>query len=1218
MSKFGSNVGYVDEMYARYLEDPASVGDVWREFFADYKPGAPVPVLPRPAKVDDGRSGASTSGPATPAVARPDDGPAPEPLRGIAAKIVENMTTSLEVPTATSVRSIPVKLLEENRRVINDHQATVSGAKVSFTHLIAWGVVRALEKHPGMNVGYEDRAGVPHRRVRPKIHLGLAIDIQRNDQRVLLVPNIKDAAAHDFPSFVARYDDLVARARSNQLAVADFQDTTVTLTNPGMLGTAMSVPRLMSGQGTILGVGNIGYPAEYTGMAAEVISALGISKIMTVTSTYDHRVIQGAESGAFLKTLESLFLGADRFYERIFHELGVPHEPLLWSGDLNPQVFGGADSTEIYEKQASVVRLIRAHRVRGHLWADLDPLGYAPQPHEELELSTYGLSVWDLDRRFVAADLAGGSRGMRTLREILDTLRATYCRHIGVEFLHIPEPEPRAWLQERMERTRNQEPIDFESQKQILRKLNAAEAFERFLHTTYLGHKRFSLEGAETLIPMLDALLTDSAHAGFEQAFVGMAHRGRLNVLANVIGMSYDRIFRKFEGDLDPESVQGSGDVIYHLGFDGEHVAPDGARLRLTLASNPSHLEAVDPVVEGMTRAWQDRSGDVDRARALPILIHGDAAFAGQGVVAETLNLSQLRGYRTGGTVHIVVNNQIGFTTGPADARSSLYSSDVAKAVRAPIFHVNGDYPEDAVRVVKLALEFRRRFQRDVVVDMVCYRRWGHNETDDPSYTHPTLYAKIENHRSVRKLYTEQLLRRGDLDPETAERALEDFRERLRAVHEQVKAVRSLPVTAPDDDEDVRGSAPESATATAAAPAILDAVLDGLERLPEGFEPQPKLARQLARRRGRYADGTIDWALAEALALGSLCLEGTSVRLSGEDSGRGTFSQRHAVLHDHRTGEAYTPLAHLSSDQGSFSVYDSLLSEFAVLGFEYGFSVQWPEALVLWEAQFGDFSNGAQVIIDQFLASSEEKWGEHSGVVLLLPHGSEGQGPEHSSARLERFLQLCAAGNLQVVFPSTPAQYFHLLRRQVRQQPVRPLVVMTPKSLLRHKDCVSTAEDLGTGRFHAVLDDPRFADGRPARRVAMCSGKVYYDLLAHAREQGIDDVALVRVEQFYPFPARRLHEIARRYTGAEFVWVQEEPRNMGAWSFMAERLAPILADSGAALSYVGRPRAAAPASGSMKRHQAAQDRLVGEALAGASPAPPAASEAASTGPGGRA
>ena len=1194
MGKFGSNLGYVDEMYARFLANPESVGDVWREFFADYTPGAAVPVVPRPAKVD---APPALRAPAADEGATEDPGPPPELLRGIAARIVENMTTSLEVPTATSVRTIPVKLLEENRRVINDHQTNVAGPRISFTHMIAWAIVRALERHPEMNAGFETIDGKPHRRPRPEIHLGLAIDLQRNDQRVLLVPNMKNAAALDFPTFVARYDELVARARANRLSVDDFQGTTVTLTNPGMLGTAMSVPRLMAGQGTILGVGNIGHPAEYSGMAPDVISALGISKVMTVTSTYDHRVIQGAESGSFLNTLETLMLGAERFYERLFQELNVPHEPLLWAADVNPQALGGTGSREIYEKQASVVRLIRAYRVRGHLWADLDPLGYAPEPHDELELSTYGLSVWDLDRPFVAADLAGGS-GMRPLREILDTLRATYCRHIGVEFLHIPEPEPRAWLQTRTERTRNAEPLELETQKQILRKLNAAEAFERFLHTTYIGHKRFSLEGAETLIPALDALLSNAADAGFEQAFIGMAHRGRLNVLANVLGMSYDRIFRRFEGDLDPESVQGSGDVIYHLGFDGEHFSPSDRRIALTLASNPSHLEAVDPVVEGMARAWQDRAGDTERERALPILIHGDAAFAGQGVVAETLNLSQLLGYRTGGTIHIVVNNQIGFTTGPADARSSLYSTDVAKAVRAPIFHVNGDYPEDAVRVIKLALEFRRRFQRDVVVDMVCYRRWGHNETDDPSYTNPTLYAKIDNHRSVRKLYTEQLLRRGDLDPETAEKALEDFRERLRSVHDEVQAVERKEVTAPVDTESDRGSAGREAADTAVPVKLLESVLDGLERTPDGFEPQPKLVLQLARRRDRFGNGTIDWALGEALAFGSLCLEGTTVRLSGEDSGRGTFSQRHAVLHDRRSGDAYAPLAHLAPDQGSFTVFDSLLSEFAILGFEYGYSVAWPEALVLWEAQFGDFANGAQVIIDQFMACSEEKWNQRSRVVLLLPHGSEGQGPEHSSARLERFLQLCAGGNMQVCYPSTPAQYFHLLRRQVRQDPVRPLVVMTPKSLLRHKECVSTAEALTSGRFESVLDDPNFVDrAGDARRLVLCSGKVVFDLLAHARTAGIDDVAVVRVEQFYPFPSEAIANVVHRYRQlTDVVWVQEEPRNMGAWSFLNERLGPELAASGRTLRYVGRPRAAAPAPGSMKQHLAGQQQLVREAL----------------------
>ncbi len=1195
MSNYGFNLGYIDELYARYRDDPESVSEAWREFFADYRPVDPTRAAASTAAPSPGTAAPA---PPAPAAGRPPGQPAAdaEPLVGISARIAENMTESLRVPTATSARDIPVKLLEENRRVINLHQQSTAGPKISFTHLIAWAIVRGVERHPGMNAGFEDRDGKPHRLTRTSLNLGLAIDVERRGERLLLVPNVKDAGRLSFPELVAAYDDLVLRTRNNKLELSDFEETTITLTNPGMIGTAMSVPRLMAGQGAIIGVGSIGYPAEYAGMAPEVISELGLSKLMTVTSTYDHRVIQGAESGAFLATLGSMLQGEDRFYERIFKELTVPHEPVPWTGDQNPAVFAGAGNTEAIEKQAGVLQFIRAHRVRGHLWADLDPLGYEPLPHAELELSHYGLSVWDLDRRFIAGGL-GGTSGMLPLREIVDTVRETYCRHIGVEYMHIQDPEPRHWLQERMEGSTPATALDLEDQKEILRKLNAAEAFEKFLHSNYIGQKRFSLEGAETLIPMLDFLLRDAAEAGVEEAVIGMAHRGRLNVLGNIVGKSYRQIFEEFEGYGDPETTHGSGDVKFHLGASGSYSTGSGKQLTVRVASNPSHLEAVDPVVEGMVRARQDRLGDRERSRVLPVLIHGDAAFAGQGVVAETFNLSQLSGYRTGGTVHIVVNNQIGFTTGPRDARSSTYATDLAKMV-APIFHVNGDQPEDAVRVIRLALAYRQRFKRDVVVDVVCYRRWGHNEADDPSYTHPILYAKIKAHRSVRKLYTEQLLRRGDIDPDTAELALQDFRERLESVHEDVRQLepKQVKVELPEVSDEVQPGT-DRARRTAVEREVLERVLDGLERRPEGFRTHPKLDKQLAGRRERFEQGRIDWALAEALGFGSLVLEGRPVRLSGEDSGRGTFSQRHAVLYDYLTAAPFAPLAHLAPDQAPFYVYDSLLSEFAVLGFEYGYSVDDPEALVLWEAQFGDFVNGAQVIIDQFISSADAKWGQRSGVTLLLPHGYEGQGPDHSSARFERFLQLAAHGNIRVVYPSTPAQYFHVLRRQAVLEPREPLILLTPKSLLRHKDCVSTVEELASGEFQELIEGPD-ASADAARRLVFCSGKVYYDLLARRQEAGIDDVAIARLEQFYPYPGERIRAVLSRHSAVrDVVWVQEEPKNMGAWSFLSHRMRQDLGDD-QTLQFVGRSRSASPATGSHQRHVAEQEALVREALEG--------------------
>jgi 2-oxoglutarate decarboxylase len=1183
MDKFGQNLGYIDELYRSFLADPESVSEAWRDFFADWRATAAPKPVPPTARVE-------------PRIAVPTETPRGEPLRGIQARIAENMTASLEVPTATSARTIAVKMLEENRRIINLHQDRVAGPRISFTHLIAWAIVRAVEAHPAINASYESRDGVPHRIPHEEVNLGLAVDLQKGDDRVLLVPNIKNAGALDFPSFVAALDDLVVRSRKGQLEVADFQDTTITLTNPGMLGTALSVPRLMQGQGAIIGAGSIGYPAEYGGMAPEVISELGLSKVMTVTSTYDHRVIQGADSGGFLATLDRRLQGDDGLFERVFEELGIPHEPIRWAEDRNPRILSNSGAEEAVAKQAGVLQLIRAYRVRGHLWADLDPLGYNPEPHPELELSYYGLSVWDLDRKFICGGL-GGCSGMLTLREIVYTLQETYCRHIGIEYMHIQDREPRQWLQERSEHLDGPPPVPRDRQIRILKRLNTAEAFEAFIGTNYVGQKRFSLEGAESLVPMLDAMLSDAAADGMEELVIGMAHRGRLNVLANVVGKSYGQIFGEFEGDMDPRTIHGSGDVKYHLGASGTIDGADGRHLRISVASNPSHLEAVDPVVEGMVRALQDRIDDSERARVLPVLIHGDAAFAGQGVVAETLNLSQLMGYRTGGTVHLVIDNKIGFTTGPTSARSSKYPTDVAKMLGSPIFHVNGDHPEEAVRIIRLAFAFRQTFKRDVVVDLVCYRRWGHNEGDDPSYTHPTLYSKIQQHRSVRKLYTEQLVRRGDFDMQTAEEALEHFRKELQQVHDEVRQVRresdsTEPVACL---ESVKGAA-WNPPATAVPLETLASVMQGLERTPEGFEVHPKLARQLEQRRKRFEQDRIDWALAESLSFGSLVLAGTAVRLSGEDSGRGTFSQRHAVLYDYRTAAGYTPLDHLSEDQARFQVFDSLLSEFAVLGFEYGYSVNQTGALVLWEAQFGDFVNGAQVILDQFISSAEEKWGQTSGVTLLLPHGYEGQGPEHSSARFERFLQLAALGNLRLAYPSTPAQYFHLLRAQATDPSRKPLVVLTPKSLLRNRECVSRQAEFRAGGFESTLRDPKRPDLKSIDRLVFTSGKVYYDLDAFRSAEPFDHVAVCRIEQLYPFPVDAVSRLmSEAGPQCEVVWVQEEPRNMGGWSYVSDRIRE-MPGGRQSLRYVGRPRSSSTATGSHRHHLAEQQALVEQAF----------------------
>ena len=1216
MSQPFDNMHYIDELYRQYLADPGSVSEAWQEFFQDFRPqhaGASAPAATPPAAPAPGdpnalsKAGATASAsapaaPSAPTAAAPPAAAAAAPagppeggqrLRGIAQKIVENMETSLGVPTATTVRQVPMKLLEENRRVINQHQVAMAGPKISFTHLIAYAIVRALRTHPRMNVIFNEHDGAPYAVPKQGIHLGLAIDMEKRGERVLVVPNVKDAQLMNFPEFVAAYNDLIVRARDNRLQLDDYQGTTISITNPGMIGTAMSVPRLMDGQAAIIGVGSIGYPAEYSGMAKEMISELGLSKVMTLTSTYDHRVIQGAESGQFLETVGKLVQGHHDFFKEIFAELKVPQEPMEWSGDLNPHILGGSGNSEAIAKQAGVLSLIRAYRVRGNLWADLDPLNYTPEPNPELELSTYGLTAWDLDRRFVAGNL-GGKEGMRTLREILDTLQRTYCWHVGVEFMHIQDHESRHWVQENLERKEQTQPLPREEQIRILRSLNRAEAFESFLGTSYIGQKRFSLEGAETLIPMLDFLFSDALEAGIEDVVMGMAHRGRLNVLTHLAGKSYGQIFKEFEG-IDPESTYGSGDVKYHLGATGtyEH---EGKSLAVTLASNPSHLEAVNPVVEGMARALQDRTGDLERLQTLPVLIHGDAAFSGQGVVAETLHLSMLSGYRTGGTVHIVINNQIGFTTRPKDLRSSHYCTDVAKMVRAPIFHVNGDHPEEAVKVIRHALAYRQAFQRDVVVDLVCYRRWGHNEGDDPSYTNPQMYTQIKEHRSVRKLYTERLLRRGDLDAETAEEALAFFKEAMREVHDEVKKAADAPdfdaSPVPESSEHAR---PKSETGVPAE--RLQTVLDGLARRPDGFTPHEKLERQLARQRQRFTEDKADWAIAEALAFGTLALEGHPVRLSGEDSGRGTFSQRHAALYDQKTAEPYVPLQHLADDQADFDVFDSLLSEFAVLGFEYGYSVNHPKALVMWEAQFGDFVNGAQVIIDQFIASAEAKWGQKSSLVMLLPHGYEGQGPEHSSARLERFLGLAARRNIRVAYPSSPSQYYHLLRSQAHHPERKPLIVMTPKSLLRLPACVSPRSEFTQGSWRFVIPDET-VDPTQVRRQVLCSGKIYYELVAERDKSGVDHVAIDRLEYLYPLPVDSLKESIARYSNCDDVlWVQEESRNMGAWNFIDERMQRVLPE-GRSIRYCGRPRSASPATGSARRHHAEQTWIVQHALTG--------------------
>ena len=1196
--KFGANSWLVEEMYEQFRSDPDSVSVTWQEFFEDYKtispspapsaPVAPVAVVPAPIAATAPAAAPAAVAPAAvapvvaPAAVASSTATQPtaelgEPIRGAGVAIANNMERSLTVPTATSFRNVPAKLLEVNRSVINGYRSRTGQGKVSFTHLIGYAIVRAIaDAVPNMNNSFTAGADGKPRIVRNEhVSMGLAVDVSKADgSRTLVVPVLRDADAQDFAGFLAAYEDLIRKVKSNKLAVSDFQGATISLTNPGTIGTVQSVPRLMPGQGVIVGVGTIDYPAEFQGADQSTLGSLGVSKVVTITSTYDHRIVQGAESGMFLKRVHELLLGEHGFYDDVFTSLGVPYEAVQWHVDQNPVNREDA----MLHKQMQVATLIRVHRVRGHLIADLDPLRWK-QPHmpPELDPATYGLTIWDLDREF----LTGGVGGTEKLKlgDLLHVLRDAYCRTIGVEYMHIQDFAEQRWIQSKLEGATYE--LDKVRKRRIVERLNAAEAFEKFLATKYVGTKRFGLEGAESAIPILDQVLTMAATGGMDSAVLGMAHRGRLNVLANVIGKSYDQIFKEFEGHVDPSSVQGSGDVKYHLGATGTYAGPNGESIRLELAANPSHLETVDPIVLGTVRAIQDNIDPPGSFPSLAVLIHGDAAFAGQGIVAECLAMSDIAGYRVGGTIHLIINNQIGFTTSPQHSRSSLYCSDVAKTVQAPIFHVNGDDPEACVRVAELAFEYRQRFHKDVVIDMVCYRRFGHNEGDDPSYTQPLMYKAIAEHRSVRKLYVEALVKRGELSVEEAEGALADFHTKLQSALDETRSHAPDPVKAAKPPKPV-GVRPH--TETGVDRAALDAIFNHFTEYPEGFTPHPKLARQFETRSKMYHEqGEMEWSTAELLAMGSLVAEGTPVRLAGEDSRRGTFSQRHAALIDFENEQPWVPIATLPGKAANFWVYDSLLSEYAAVGFEYGYAHENHEALVLWEAQFGDFVNGAQIIIDQYLVAAEDKWGQQNGLVLLLPHGFEGQGPEHSSARIERFLTLCADDNIQVCNATTAAQYFHLLRRQVRREFRKPLVLFTPKAPLRMKESRSRIEDLTTGSFQEVLDDPFVADPNAVTRVVFCSGKVAWDAM-NERTKRNAPVAVVRVEQLYPFPGDQMRAVLQRYPNAkQLVWLQEEPDNMGPWRFVEARFWRVK-EQGYDLRSVCRIGSGSPATGSKAIH----------------------------------
>jgi multifunctional 2-oxoglutarate metabolism enzyme len=1237
---FGANASYVEGLLSRFRSNPELVDESWRAYFTELLGDGEGPAASQDlgtptvaARAEDARSAdnghasavttnVQTAAAKAPAPTTPTTASVPEikqvppvpaeeieaiPIRGAARKIVENMEASLSVPTATSQRRIPVKLLDENRRIINKHLQENDRGKASYTHLIAWALLRALDEFPQLNDGYSVVDEGPVRLRQPNINLGIAIDMTKKDgTRTLLVPNIKNANRLRFSEFLQAYDDVIRRAREGKLQIADFQGTTISLTNPGTIGTVSSTPRLMAGQSVIIATGAIEYPAEYQAMAPEALSQLGISKAITISSTYDHRIIQGAESGAFLARVHELIIGKSRFYDDAFVDLGIAHVPFRWNIDQNRTLVPGDQVRDQAAKEAGVIELINSYRVRGHLIADTDPLHAMPVLyHSELDIETYGLTIWDLDREFITGGLAGTK--IATLRQILDILQRAYCGKVGIEYRHIQSKDEKLWIREQIRRQFvSPEPIPAEIKKQLLWKLISAEQFERFLHTKYLGQKRFSLEGCETIIPLLDQLIEGGATRGVEDITLGMAHRGRLNVLANVIGHFCERIFASFEGSVHPSFPADEGDVKYHQGAIGERETVSGRKVRLTLSPNPSHLEAVDPVVEGMVRAKQDDLKDragmpreevIDRA--LPVLLHGDAAFAGQGIVMETLNLAKLKGYRTGGTIHIIINNQIGFTTSPEAGRSTIYSTDVARMTQLPIFHINGDDPEAAYRALQIALDYRQEFNKDVVLDLVGFRKLGHNETDEPSYTQPLMYQRVKAHPGVRTIYSKRLIREGviteaELGELIAERVrrYEDALARAKEV-----ASRKDPTLVEPPLEELDGS---TVVETPVNAETVRTIAEKIAIVPAGFNVNPKMVGQLARR-AKMGSGTlpIDWAFAEAIAFGSLVIEGFRVRLSGQDSGRGTFSQRHAVLYDTQTGKSWAPLSELrtpSAPEARFEVFDSSLSEEGVLGFEYGYTVVAREALVLWEAQFGDFVNGAQTIIDQYIAASEDKWRQTSRLTLLLPHGYEGQGPEHSSARLERFLQLCAENNLQVCYPTTPAQYFHLLRRQVRPGMERPLVVITPKSLLRLPAAASALADFISGGFQPLLDDLEMKNPDTVNRVVLCSGKVYYDLTEARKKAAVENVAIIRMEQFYPFPLTRLREVLAKYPAAkQLVWAQEEPKNMGGWTFVEQRLESLLQTCERPI-YVGRTPSASPATGSYTIHQAEQVQLVAEAL----------------------
>jgi 2-oxoglutarate dehydrogenase E1 component len=1126
-------------------------------------------------------------------------------LRGGAAILARYMDESLSIPTATSIRTIPVTQMDGRRKELKE-----AGHKVSFTHLIAWAIARtAADQMPVMANHFLEQDGKPMRADDGAVNLGIAVDVEKKDgSRTLMVPVITNAGAMDFVSFKAAFDELIDKARTNTLSADDLVGANMTLTNPGGIGTGASVPRLMPGQGTIVATGSIGYPVGLENAGA----AIGAEKVMTITSTYDHRVIQGAESGRFLQAVEAQLSGEHEFYDQLFASLGVPLAPAppAPKASLSAATASDGDDLELMQAVQAATALVKAFRTHGHLAASLDPLGTEPVGDPALNPEPLGLT--DALMRRIPSKLLRIYVPGENLAESLPYLRDVYTGTMAYESEHIASHRQRHWLRERIEGSLHRQPLEPETQRALLKRLLAVDALERFMHKAYLGQQQFSIEGLDMTVPMIDEAVELAAEAGAREVVIGMAHRGRLNVLAHNLGRPYETIFGEFEGTSTVQVVKavteipqgGTGDVKYHHGFERDFTLREGASVMVKLESNPSHLESVDPVVIGATRAAQtNRSGPVaerDSTLAMSLILHGDAAMPGQGVVAETLNLQGLDGYKVGGTLHIIQNNQVGFTTDIEDARSTHWASDLAKGFDVPIIHVNADDVEACISAVDLAMAFRAEFGHDVLIDLIGYRRFGHNEADEPAYTQPEMYAAIKRHDRACALYAEKLITAGVVTRDEVEAWQQQVWDKLSGEHQELKE-RIKEAAALEGLEQVTG---EYLLDRTKSPKIDTKVSDESLRLlneqlltvPEGFDTHGKLQRQLERRRAAVGEeGGIDWAQAESLAFASLLTDGVPIRLTGQDSERGTFSQRHLVFHDATTGLTYSPIQHLPQAKAPIEIHNSPLSEAACLGFEYGYAEEAPDSLVLWEAQYGDFANGAQVIIDQFISSGLAKWGESSRLTLLLPHGHEGAGPEHSSARLERFLQLCAEGNMRVANLTTPAQYFHLLRRQATIAKRRPLVIMTPKSLLRLPQATNRLSHLTEKRFYPVLAEPRLPEEK-ITRLLLCTGKIYYDLVGHERREGNERVAIGRVEQLYPFPESDLRELFARYPNLEeIVWVQEEPRNMGAREYMFPRLMQILPE-GFELGYIGRPERAAPGEGYPAAHNAEQQRILADAL----------------------